>query len=53
MAEQPAKDFAFIVHTAQTLWITLIGLGAIIALPIINRHYKRVRGPQPSPETTR
>lgn len=52
MAEQPAKDFAFIVHTAQTLWITLIGLGAIIALPIINRHYKRVRGPQPSPETT-
>ena len=43
MATQPAKDFAFIVHTAQTLWITFVGLLAIIALPIINRHYTRVR----------
>lgn len=43
MAEQPAKDFAFIVHTAQTLWITLVGLIAILALPWINRHYRRVR----------
>ena len=41
MATQPAKDFALIVHTAQTLWITLVGLIAIIALPIINRHYTR------------
>ena len=41
MAAQPAKDFALIVHTAQTLWITLVGLIAIIALPIINRHYTR------------
>ena len=43
MAEQPAKDFAFIVHTAQTLWITLVGLIAILALPWINRHYRRER----------
>ena len=43
MAVQPAKDFALIVHTAQTLWITLVGLIAIIALPIINRHYTRRR----------
>lgn len=43
MAEQPAKDFAFIVHTAQTLWITLVGLLAILALPWINRHYQRQR----------
>ena len=37
------QDFAFIVHTAQTLWITLCGLIAILALPIINRHYVRQR----------
>lgn len=43
MAAQPAKDFALIVHTAQTLWITLVGLIAIIALPFINRHYTRRR----------
>lgn len=43
MALQPAQDFAFIVHTAQTLWITLCGLIAILALPIINRHYVRQR----------
>lgn len=43
MAQQPAQDFAFIVHTAQTLWITTWGLLAIIALPLINKHYRRVR----------
>ncbi len=47
MAEQPAKDFAFIVHTAQTLWITLVGLIAILALPWINRHYRRERTTKP------
>lgn len=47
MAEQPAKDFAFIVHTAQTLWITLVGLIAILALPWINRHYRRERTATP------
>ena len=47
MAEQPAKDFAFIVHTAQTLWITLVGLIAILALPWINRHYRRERTTTP------
>jgi len=41
MALQPAKDFALIVHTAQTLWITFVGLIAMIALPFINRHYTR------------
>lgn len=48
MAEQPAKDFAFIVHTAQTLWITLVGLLAILALPWINRHYRRRRSLPPT-----
>lgn len=43
MATQLAQDFAFIVHTAQTLWITLVGLIAILALPLINRGYQRQR----------
>lgn len=38
-----AKSFALIVHTAQTLWITLVGVVAIIILPIINRHYDPIR----------
>lgn len=36
-----AGAFALIVHTVQTLWITLIGLVAIILLPILNRQYHR------------
>lgn len=41
VAETDAKSFALIVHLTQTLWITLVGLVAIVALPIINKHYKR------------
>lgn len=36
-----AGAFALIVHTTQTLWITLVGLIAIVALPLINRGYRR------------
>lgn len=36
--EANAKSFALIVHTLQTLWITLVGLVAIILLPMINKH---------------
>lgn len=38
-----AGAFALIVHTTQTLWITLIGLIGIILLPIINRGYTRLQ----------
>lgn len=37
-----AGAFALIVHTTQTLWITLVGLVAIIALPFVNKSYRRV-----------
>lgn len=37
--EAEAKSFALIVHTLQSLWIALIGVIAIVLLPIINRHY--------------
>lgn len=36
-----AGAFALIVHTVQTLWITFVGLIAIILLPILNRKYRR------------
>lgn len=42
VAEPDAKTFALIVHLVQTLWITLVGLVAIVALPIINRGYQRI-----------
>lgn len=41
-----AGAFALIVHTTQTLWITLVGLVAIIALPIVNRRYSRLNANQ-------
>lgn len=37
-----AKSFALIVHLTQTLWITLVGLIAIVILPITNRNYVRI-----------
>lgn len=37
-----AGAFALIVHSTQTLWITLVGLVAIIALPFVNRRYRRI-----------
>lgn len=37
-----AGAFALIVHSTQTLWITLVGLVAIIALPLVNRRYRRI-----------
>lgn len=39
VSDTDAKGFALIVHALQSLWITLIGAMAIVALPIINRHY--------------
>lgn len=41
VARGDAGAFALIVHTTQTLWITVVGLVAIIALPLVNRHYQR------------
>lgn len=41
VAREDAGAYALIVHSVQTLWITLVGLVAIIALPIINRRYQR------------
>lgn len=40
--ELDAKAFALIVHTMQTLWIAFVGLVAILALPIVNRRYRRI-----------
>lgn len=42
VSRENAGAFALIVHTLQTLWIALIGLVAIIALPLISRGYQRV-----------
>lgn len=41
ISRSDAGVFALIVHTTQTLWITLVGLIAILALPAINRGYTR------------
>lgn len=41
VSREDAGAYALIVHSVQTLWITLIGLVSILALPIINRHYQR------------
>lgn len=38
IGESDAKGFALIVHTLQSLWITLIGVVAIFALPFINKN---------------
>ena len=36
-----AGGFALIVHSVQTLWITLVGLIGILILPAYNRNYSR------------
>lgn len=41
VSEPEAGLFALIVHAVQTLWTIVIGIIAIFALPIVNRHYKR------------
>ncbi len=41
VSREDAGAYALIVHSVQTLWITLVGLVAIVALPIINRRYQR------------
>lgn len=42
VSREDAGAFALIVHTLQTLWIALIGLVAILALPLLSRGYQRV-----------
>lgn len=42
VSRDDAGIFALIVHSIQTIWITLIGAIAIILLPLSNRHYNRV-----------
>lgn len=42
-----ASIFALIVHSIQTLWISLVGLVAIIALPFINSKYSRQSSSEP------
>lgn len=51
VAREDAGAFALIVHTTQTLWITLVGLIAIIALPLQNRRYQRIDTPRDKNET--
>lgn len=48
-----AAAFALIVHSLQTLWITLIGLVAIILLPFVNRHYQRITNKTDNNEANR
>lgn len=38
-----AATFALVVHTVQTLWITLVGFVAIILLPFANKRYRRLQ----------
>ncbi|MDL2255732.1 flippase-like domain-containing protein [Parabacteroides sp. OttesenSCG-928-K15] len=40
VVETDAAAFAAVVHTLQTAWTGLCGLGAILALPLINRKDK-------------
>ena len=37
VADSDAATFAFIVYAIQTLWIVILGLISIVALPIINK----------------
>lgn len=39
--KEDAGAFALIVHTIQTLWITLVGLISIFLLPLVNKNYIR------------
>lgn len=41
VSREDAGAYALIVHSVQTLWIALVGLVSILALPIINRRYQR------------
>ncbi len=42
VSRNDAGAFALIVHSVQTLWITLIGLASILLLPLLNKGYSRV-----------
>ncbi len=42
VSRDDAGAFALVVHTTQTIWTTLVGALAIIALPIINKGYSRI-----------
>lgn len=41
ISESESRSFAFIVHTLQTITITLIGIISIFLLPLINKTRKR------------
>ena len=38
-----AGSFALVVHTSQTLGNALIGLIAILVIPLLNRNYSRTQ----------
>lgn len=38
-----AASFALVIHTSQTLGSALIGLIAILVIPLLNRNYNRIR----------
>ncbi|GAD06114.1 putative dolichol-P-glucose synthetase [Porphyromonas crevioricanis JCM 15906] len=42
IAKVDAATFALVVHTIQTLWITIVGFVSIMLLPLVNKGYNRV-----------
>jgi uncharacterized membrane protein YbhN (UPF0104 family) len=38
VADTDAAAFAFVVYAIQTIWIVILGLAGIVALPIINKN---------------
>ncbi|MDR0796934.1 MAG: flippase-like domain-containing protein [Tannerella sp.] len=40
VADTDAATFAFVVYAVQTIWIVIVGLVSIVALPIINKEPK-------------
>jgi len=41
VAESDAAAFAFVVYAIQTMWIVILGLLSIVALPIINKEKEK------------
>jgi len=38
VADADAAAFALVVYTVQTIWIVILGLLSIVALPVINKN---------------